>query len=91
MGVNFQRRLVGVNPGAFYGSAKRWLSDRYAILLDRLIQSRQVDIVIFGSPNELAIAQSIQSEMRSRPIILTGKTRARGTDRDDFPLRPLYN
>ena len=74
MGVSFQRKLVGVNPGAFYGSAKRWPSDRYALLLDRLIQSRPVEVVVFGAPNELAIAQSIQSEMRSRPVILTGKT-----------------
>ena len=73
-GVDFNRTVVGVNPGAFYGSAKRWLSERYATVLDRLINERQASVVIFGSPNEVAIAEAIQSGMRSRPVILSGRT-----------------
>jgi len=73
-GVDFNRTVVGVNPGAFYGSAKRWLSERYAMVLDRLIDERQASVVIFGSPNEVAIAEAIQSGMRSRPVILSGRT-----------------
>ena len=73
-GVDFNRTVVGVNPGAFYGSAKRWLSERYATVLDRLIDERQASVVIFGSPNEVAIAEAIQSGMRSRPVILSGRT-----------------
>ena len=73
-GVDFNRTVVGVNPGAFYGSAKRWLSERYATVLDRLIDERQTSVVIFGSPNEVAIAEAIQSGMRRRPVILSGRT-----------------
>jgi heptosyltransferase-2 len=73
-GVDFNRTVVGVNPGAFYGSAKRWLSERYATVLDRLIDERQASVVIFGAPNEVAIAEAIQSGMRSRPVILSGRT-----------------
>jgi len=73
-GVDFNRTVVGVNPGAFYGSAKRWLSERYATVLDRLIDERQASVVIFGSPNEVAIAEAIHSGMRSRPVILSGRT-----------------
>jgi len=73
-GVDFNRTVVGVNPGAFYGSAKRWLSERYATVLDRLIDERQASVVIFGSSNEVAIAEAIQSGMRSRPVILSGRT-----------------
>jgi heptosyltransferase-2 len=73
-GVDLNKNIVGVNPGAFYGSAKRWPSDRYAMLLDKLIEEREANVVIFGSPNELAIAQAIQSAMRHRPVILSGKT-----------------
>jgi len=75
MGVDFNRTVVGVNPGAFYGSAKRWLSERYATVLDRLIDKRQASVVIFGSPNEVAIAEAIRSGMRSRPVILSGRTK----------------
>lgn len=73
-GVDLNRTVVGVNPGAFYGSAKRWLSERYATALDRLIDERQASVVIFGSPNEVAIAEAIQSGMRNRPVILSGRT-----------------
>jgi len=73
-GVDFNRTVVGVNPGAFYGSAKRWLSERYAAVLDRLIGERQASVVVFGSPNEVAIAEAIQSRMRNQPVILSGRT-----------------
>ena len=73
-GATLQKRLVGVNPGAYFGSAKRWLSDRYAVLLDRLIESENVEAVIFGASNEFQIAQAIQSHMRCQPFIFSGKT-----------------
>ena len=73
-GVDFNRTVVGVNPGAFYGSAKRWLSERYGMVLDRLMDERQASVVIFGSPNEVAIAEAIRSRMRNRPAVLSGRT-----------------
>ena len=65
---------MGVNPGAYFGSAKRWLSDRFAELLDRLIERNDADVVIFGASSELQLAQSIESLMRRQPLILSGKT-----------------
>ena len=74
IGVTLERTLVGVNPGAYFGSAKRWLSDRFAELLDRLIERNDADVVIFGASSELQLAQSIESLMRRQPLILSGKT-----------------
>ena len=73
-GTTLQKKLVGVNPGAYFGSAKRWLSDRFAELLDRLIEKENAEVVIFGASNELQIAQVIQSYMRCQPLIFSGKT-----------------
>lgn len=73
-GVDFARTVIGVNPGAFYGSAKRWPADRYAAVLDRLIGEREASVAIFGSPNEIAIAESIRAAMRRQPAILSGRT-----------------
>jgi heptosyltransferase II len=73
-GVDFSRKLVGVNPGAFFGSAKRWLAERYGDLLDRLMERQGVQVVVFGAPNETAIAQQIRAAMRHQAILLTGKT-----------------
>lgn len=74
MGVSSESLLVGLNPGATFGPAKRWLSDRYAELADRLIQRMGATILILGSASERAIADAIQSEMRERAVILSGLT-----------------
>ena len=74
-GANLSKTIVGVNPGAFYGSAKRWLSDRYAAVLDQLIEQEEAEVVIFGAANEVSIARSIETVMRRRPVILSGKTK----------------
>ncbi len=73
-GIDFGRKLVGVNPGAFFGSAKRWPEDRFARLLDGLIGKTQANLVLFGSPREKMMAESIQSKMKERPFIFSGKT-----------------
>jgi heptosyltransferase II len=73
-GVDFSKKLVGVNPGAFFGSAKRWPSERYGNLLDRLIERQGANIVVFGSHNETAIAERIRAAMRHEAVLLTGKT-----------------
>ncbi|MBI4444366.1 MAG: lipopolysaccharide heptosyltransferase II [Acidobacteria bacterium] len=72
--VDMKRRLVALNPGAYFGSAKRWLVDRYARLADLIIEETESNIVIIGSANEVEIAKQIQ-ELMSRPAFpLAGKT-----------------
>ena len=66
--------LVVLNPGAYFGSAKRWFTDRYAALADRLIEEEGVEVAIVGSAGETAIADEIRQFMRHRPCVLTGKT-----------------
>jgi heptosyltransferase-2 len=73
-GLDFDRPLVGVNPGAFYGSAKRWFSERYATLLDRLMERQNVSVAIFGGANELHLADAIQTGMRNKLVVLSGRT-----------------
>jgi heptosyltransferase II len=74
LGVDFSRKRVGVNPGASFGSAKRWPIERYAALLDRLIEEQGAQAILFGAASETVIAHSIRSLMRHQPILLTGKT-----------------
>ncbi len=66
--------LIGINPGAYFGPAKRWLTDRYGRLADELSSRHNSTILIFGSLNELPIAEEMASFMKARPVILTGKT-----------------
>jgi heptosyltransferase-2 len=66
--------LIGLNPGAYFGRAKRWFTDRYAALADHLIEDLDAQILIFGSAGEKPIAQKIKTQMSHDPRILTGRT-----------------
>ena len=50
--------LLGINPGASYGSAKRWYPQKFAQVAAKL--SSEYDIVIFGGPDEIGIAKDIE-------------------------------
>ncbi len=52
------KKLLGLNPGATYGSAKRWYPEEFAKVATEL--SSEYDIVIFGGPNEGEIAADIE-------------------------------
>ena len=51
-------RLLGINPGASYGIAKRWYPEEFAKVVIAL--SNQYDIIIFGGPAEIKIATDIE-------------------------------
>ncbi|MFC2167297.1 lipopolysaccharide heptosyltransferase II, partial [Acidobacteriota bacterium] len=72
--INFQKPIVVLNPGAFYGSAKRWPSSRFAELATMLQEKNLANILIVGSADELVLAQEIASQMKRPPLILSGKT-----------------
>ena len=54
-------KAVGLNPGASYGSAKRWYPQEFAKVASEL--SSEYDIVIFGGPSETDIAGDIEQEL----------------------------
>jgi heptosyltransferase-2 len=66
--------LVGINPGAFYGGAKRWLSERYAEVADALSTEYGARIAIFGAGEETRIAHEVAGYMRHKPVVLAGRT-----------------
>lgn len=74
LGIDPSDLLIGINPGAFYGSAKRWLTDRYGALADLLVREKGAKVLIFGSEGEKPIAEEIESHMKEPPFILTGRT-----------------
>ena len=72
--------VLGLNPGAEYGPAKRWPVERF-IAAAREIQKRtKCAWLIFGSKNDATIAEQIQSAIGSRPSAifnLSGETSLR--------------
>mgnify|MGYP003393251197 CR=1 FL=1 len=66
--------IIGINPGASYGHAKRWFPDRYAKLADRLIERHAANIILFGSKDDKEVANEIASLSSHKLINLAGKT-----------------
>jgi heptosyltransferase-2 len=74
LNVRIQRPLIIINPGAFYGSAKRWPAERYADLASLLQSRMRAQVLIIGSSGEIPLAEAIASRMKERPHVLAGKT-----------------
>ncbi len=53
-----KNKLLGINPGSSYGSAKRWYPKEFADVA--AIMSSSYDIIIFGGPEEKEIAKDIE-------------------------------
>jgi len=72
--------LVGLNPGAEYGPAKRWPVDRF-IAAALAVQARYpVNWVLFGGPNDVATAGQIETALRAAKAAvfnLAGRTTLR--------------
>lgn len=71
----YSKKTIGLNPGATYGSAKRWYPKEFAKVADILSNEYGYDIVIFGGPNEKEIAKEIEDNLHIKNFInLAGKT-----------------
>ncbi|MDX4058491.1 glycosyltransferase family 9 protein [Aliarcobacter skirrowii] len=57
----YPKKTLGINPGATYGSAKRWYPEEFAKVAITL--ASKYDIVIFGGPAETDIAKDIEYEL----------------------------
>jgi heptosyltransferase-2 len=65
---------IGLNPGAFYGTAKRWLPERYAAVGDTLARRTGARVAIVGGAAERALGETIASSMREPARVLCGET-----------------
>ena len=71
----YKKPTLGINPGASYGSAKRWYPEKFAEVAKAL--SDKYQIVIFGGPAEVDIAGDIEKELQNANVLcnnIAGKT-----------------
>jgi len=71
------REWVAINPGATYGSAKRWYPDRFAAVVDNLAREYSVHVLIIGGPGERDVSEEIEACMESTTLNLCGRTTVR--------------
>jgi heptosyltransferase II len=55
--------VIGVSPGAAYGTAKRWLPERFAGSAARLASELSGSIALFGSPGERELCAAIAGQI----------------------------
>ena len=63
---HFEKPILGINPGATYGSAKRWYPEKFAEVAKHFAD--RYDILIFGGPNEVDMATEIEALLRQEKI-----------------------
>ena len=61
-----RRPVIGMNPGAAYGSSKRWHPDRFSEVAARVIDELGGSVVIFGGSSEIGIAEEILAGIKVR-------------------------
>ena len=76
--IDIQKQtLIGINPGAAYGSAKCWLPERFKAVTQRLLEHPENVIIYFGDAAGAPLVHDICLGMPERVINLAGKTNIR--------------
>ena len=55
--------MIGVSPGAAYGSAKRWLPDHFAKAAVRIAREYDATVAAFGAREEFRICEAVQQNV----------------------------
>ncbi len=72
--------LIGLNPGAEYGPAKRWPIESFAATANELYRQLDCEFLIFGGLGDVALAENLRARLTA-PLAhghvtsLAGKTR----------------
>jgi len=73
-GIDKDKPLIGIAPGATYGPAKRWYPDRFARVADRLCEDFGAQVALFGSRADQAVTEEVQRHAGCSLIDIAGRT-----------------
>ena len=85
-----KRPVLGINPGATYGLAKRWFPDRFAEIANWFIKDTNGSVVIFGSKNEVEIAQEIGYLFGRKQSLKQSIVNSHQSNSTESPHTPLW-
>ncbi len=66
--------VIGVSPGAAYGSAKRWLPERFAETANRVASDLGATVAIFGSKDERELCEAVAAAIHVKAWNFAGET-----------------
>src|SRR5207249_4077880 len=55
--------VIGLSPGAAYGTAKRWIPGRFADAANRLARELGASVAIFGSNEERELCETVKAAL----------------------------
>ncbi len=76
------RPIVVLNPGSSFGPAKRWLTERFAEVADRLVEENDAAVFVACGPKEIDTARQVAGRMQhgcvvlDKPVLPLGPTKA---------------
>ena len=76
-GVHPSDLVIGINPGAAYGSAKCWLPERFKQLSQYLLNHPSLKIVFFGDKQGAPLVEKICLGLSDRVVNFAGQTSLR--------------
>lgn len=68
------RPLIGVHPGAKYGSAKCWPKERFRKVIEKLLSNESMFIICFGDSQTSSLVKEICQSLPERVMNLAGIT-----------------
>jgi heptosyltransferase-2 len=66
--------VIGVSPGAAFGSAKRWLPERFAEAANRVARELDASVAVFGSKDERELCTSVTAAITAPARNFAGET-----------------
>ncbi len=76
-GCSSKEPLIGINPGAAFGSAKCWPPERFRSLALELLKDPRMRVVFFGDAKTESLVKEICRGLPPRAISLAGETSLR--------------
>ena len=71
-GISPNDLVVGINPGARW-ETKRWTTEGFAEVVDRLSKTFHAKILMLGNREDLGFVTHILRVMKARPVVMTGE------------------
>jgi heptosyltransferase-2 len=75
-GIGRGERVVAMNPGAAYGSAKRWPAERFAGVASRLVRDGAA-VLVLGAASERGLGDAVVAGLGPRAVNAAGATTIR--------------
>jgi len=72
--VDFSKKIVAFAAGSTNSRAKRWHTESYAELNDKIQSVTNANVILIGSLEESEVSLDVAEKSKIKPIVLTGKT-----------------